>query len=77
MKNIFKHLNKCLETFISSHFNFMLFSQFPLMTLKVVLPRDDQEREKQIPYANTYIWNLKKKNGSDERKGRTGIKTQM
>ena len=21
------------------------------------------EREKQIPYANTYIWNLKKKNG--------------
>ena len=47
MKNIFKHLNKCLETFISSHFNFMLFSQFPLMTLKVVLPRDDQEREKE------------------------------
>ena len=25
------------------------------------------EREKQIPYANTYIWNLKKKKkGSDE-----------
>ena len=35
------------------------------------------EREKQIPYANTYIWNLKKKNGSDEPRGRTGIKTQM
>ena len=34
------------------------------------------EREKQIPYANTYIWNLKK-NGSDEPRGRTGIKTQM
>ena len=34
------------------------------------------EREKQIPYANTYIWNLKKKNGSDEPRGRTGIKTQ-
>ena len=32
------------------------------------------EREKQIPYANTYIWNLK--NGSDEPRGRTGIKMQ-
>ena len=36
------------------------------------------EREKQIPYANKYIWNLKKKkNGSDEPRGRTGINTQM
>ena len=34
------------------------------------------EREKQIPYANTYIWNLKKKKGSEEPRGRTGIKTQ-
>ena len=34
------------------------------------------EREKQIPYANTYIWNLKKKSASDEPRGRTGIKTQ-
>ena len=34
------------------------------------------EREKHIPYANTYIWNLKK-NGSDELRGRGGIKTQM
>ena len=36
-------------------------------------------REKQIPYANTYIWILKerKKNGSKEPRGRTGIKTQM
>ena len=36
------------------------------------------ERVKQIPYANTYIWNLKKKktNGSEEPRGRTGIKTQ-
>ena len=34
------------------------------------------EREKQIPYANTYIWNLKK-NGSEKPRGRTGIKTQM
>ena len=36
------------------------------------------EREKQIPYANTYIWNLKKKEKkvSEEPRGRTGIKTQ-
>ena len=37
------------------------------------------EREKQISYANTYIWNLKKKkkeNDSEEPMGRTGIKTQ-
>ena len=27
-------------------------------------------------YANTYIWNLKKK-GSDEPRGRTGIKTSL
>ena len=33
------------------------------------------EREKQIPYVNTYIWNLKKKIGSEEPRGRTGIKT--
>ena len=30
------------------------------------------ERVKQIPYDNTYIWNLKK-SGSEEFKGRTGI----
>ena len=35
------------------------------------------EREKQILYANTYIWNLKRKyNVSDEPRGRTGIKMQ-
>ena len=35
------------------------------------------EREKQMLYANTYIWNLKKKKkGSEESRGRTGIKTQ-
>ena len=33
-----------------------------------------KEREKQIPYANTYIWEI---NGSEEHRGRTGIKTQM
>ena len=36
------------------------------------------EREKQILCANTYIWNLKtNKNGSEEPRGRAGIKTQM
>ena len=36
------------------------------------------EREKQIPYANTYIWNLKKKKkiGQEEPRGKMGIKTQ-
>ena len=35
------------------------------------------EREKQIQYANTYIWNLKKQiYGSEEPRGRTGIKMQ-
>ena len=34
------------------------------------------ERKKQIPYANTYIWNLETKNGSEEPRGRTGIKMQ-
>ena len=33
-------------------------------------------REKQIPYANAYIWKLKKKKkGTDEPSGRAGIKT--
>ena len=36
-----------------------------------------QSEVKQIPYVNTYIWNLKKKNGSNEPRGRTGIKTPM
>ena len=35
------------------------------------------EREKQIPYAITYIWNLReKKKDSEEPRGKTGIKTQ-
>ena len=35
------------------------------------------EKEKQILYANTYIWNLnKQKNGHEETRGRMGIKTQ-
>ena len=31
---------------------------------------------KKIPYTNTYTWTLKKKNGYEEPRGRTGIKTQ-
>ena len=39
--------------------------------------RVKSEREKQIQYANTYIWNLrKKKKGHEEPGGKTGIKTQ-
>ena len=37
------------------------------------------EREKQIPYANAYIWNLKKKkkkSGYEEPRGRTRITMQ-
>ena len=47
------------------------------MDVESVIQWSKSEREKQIPYANTYTWNLKKKIGSDEPKGRTGIKTQM
>ena len=34
------------------------------------------EREKQILYANTYIWNLKKKKNHEEPRGKMGIKMQ-
>ena len=35
------------------------------------------ERERQIPYANTYIWNLIEKiNGHEEPTGKMGIKMQ-
>ena len=34
------------------------------------------EREKQIQYANTYIWNLRENKGQEEPSGKTGIKTQ-
>ena len=48
------------------------------MHLESVIQSDlESEREKQIPYANTYIWNLKKKKKrSEEPRGRTEIKTQ-
>ena len=42
----------------------------------VILSEVSSEREKQIPYANTYIWNLKKKKGTDEPSGRARIKMQ-
>ena len=46
------------------------------MDLETVIKSEvKSEREKQIPYANTYIWNLKKK-WSEEPRGRTGIRTQ-
>ena len=36
------------------------------------------KKEKQIPFANTFIWNLKKKkkNGHEEPRGKMGKKTQ-
>ena len=61
---------------MSYYFNYHFHNQYGLGTfsfgcwsLKV------SSSEKQILYANTYIWNLKKK-GSKEPRGRTGIKTQ-
>ena len=44
------------------------------MDLESVIQSEVSQKEKQIPYANTYIWNLKK-NGSEQPRGRTGIKT--
>ena len=49
------------------------------MDLESVIQSEVSQKEKQkkqILYANIYIWNLKKKKGSDEPRGRTGIKTQ-
>ena len=34
------------------------------------------EREKQIQYANTYIWNLRENKGHEEPSGKMGIKTE-
>ena len=48
------------------------------MDLETVIQSEVSQKQKQILYANTYIWNLKKKNiyGHEEPRGRTGIKTQ-
>ena len=37
---------------------------------------EKRRKEKQISYTNTYIWNLRKENASEEPRGRTEIKTQ-
>ena len=43
---------------------------------ETVIQSEVSQKEKQIPYANAYTWNLKtKKNGTDEPSGRAGIKT--
>ena len=48
------------------------------MDLETVIQGEVSQKEKnKPPYANTYIWNLKKKNGSEEPRGRTGIKMHM
>ena len=48
------------------------------MDLESVTGWSKSEREKQILYANTYIWNQKKKKkGHEEPRGETGKKTQM
>ena len=47
------------------------------MDLEIIILSEvnQAEGEKQILYANRYIWNLKKqKKGSEEPRGRTGIK---
>ena len=46
------------------------------MDLETVIQCEVSQKEKQILYANSYIWNLKRKNGSEEPRSRTGIKTQ-
>ena len=46
------------------------------MGLQSVIQSEVSQKEKQIPYANTYIWNIKK-NVSEEPRGRTGIKKQI
>ena len=48
------------------------------MDLESVIQSEvSQKEKKKIPYANTYIWESKNKNGSEETRGRIGIKTQM
>ena len=47
------------------------------MDLESVIQSEiSQKRGKQIPDANAHIWNLKKKNGYEEPRGRTGINMQ-
>ena len=47
------------------------------MDLESVIQSEvSQKKKKQIPYGNTYIWNLRKKKGHEEPRGKMGIKTQ-
>ena len=47
------------------------------MDLETVIQSEVRQKEKNKYRILTYIWNLKKKKkGSEEPKGRTGIKTQ-
>ena len=49
------------------------------MDLESVIQSEVSQKEKnkyRVLYANTYIWNLKKKKGHEEPRGKTGIKTQ-
>ena len=44
------------------------------MDLESVIQSEVSQKEKQMPYVNTYVWNLKKKNGTDEPSCWAGIK---
>ena len=47
------------------------------MELESVIQSEVSQEEKQIQYANTYIWYLReKKKCHEEPSGKTGIKTQ-
>ena len=47
------------------------------MDLESLIKSEVSQREKQIPYANTYIWNIRKnKKGHEEPRGKTGIKME-
>ena len=46
------------------------------MDLESVIQSEVSQKEKNKYRMLAYIWNLKKKNDSDEPRGRTGIKTQ-
>ena len=41
----------------------------------IIQSKVSQKEKNKYPYANTYIWNLKKK-GYEKPRDRTGIKTQ-
>ena len=80
-----KWIKKMWHIYTMEHYSAIKRNEIELflvrwMDLESVLQSEvSQKEKKQIPYANTYIWNLKKKkkeNGSEEPSGRTGINTQ-